>query len=59
MKQLYSHKIDVFPHIVPPKYRDALYEKAERGFYLGEQNNLKVHYEATPTLFNLDSRFLL
>ena len=50
MKQLYSEKIDIFTHILPPKYREALDKKAKYSFYQ-ELNNL------TPTLSDLDTRF--
>lgn len=44
-------KIDVFPHIIPPKYKEALYKVAPSGFYI--QNVI----DSTPTLFDLDIRF--
>ena len=50
-------KIDMFTHILPVKYREALYKKAQRGLYLEEQNNLEVHHNLTPALFDLENRF--
>jgi len=44
-------KIDIFPHILPVKYKEALYEASPPGFYL--QNVV----DSLPTLFNLDYRF--
>lgn len=44
-------KIDVFPHILPIRYKEALYRVAPPGFYI--QNVI----ESLPTLFNLDQRF--
>jgi len=44
-------KIDIFPHIIPIKYKEALYKVAPPGFYI--QNVI----DSTPTLFDLDYRF--
>jgi predicted TIM-barrel fold metal-dependent hydrolase len=44
-------KIDIFPHILPIKYKEALYRVAPPGFYI--QNVI----DSLPTLFNLDHRF--
>src|SRR4030042_455030 len=44
-------KIDVFPHILPKKYKEALYKIAPSGFYI--QNVI----ETLPTLFDLEHRF--
>jgi predicted TIM-barrel fold metal-dependent hydrolase len=44
-------KIDVFSHIMPPKYREALFKKAPSNFY-GSQ-----WVDIVPTLFDLDLRF--
>jgi len=44
-------KIDIFPHILPIKYKEALYKVAPQGFYI--QNVI----DSTPTLFDLDYRF--
>ena len=43
-------KIDIFPHILPIKYRDALHKKAEFGPLINLHN-------AIPTLWDLDHRF--
>ncbi len=43
-------KIDAFPHILPLKYKEALFKAAPTGFYL------KDVIESLPTLFNLDHR---
>ena len=47
-------KIDIFPHILPPKYKDALFK--ELGGRLGEDEFSKVPV-AIPTLWDLDYRF--
>jgi predicted TIM-barrel fold metal-dependent hydrolase len=44
-------KIDIFPHILPPKYKEALYKIAPSGFYIQDV------IETLPTLFDLDHRF--
>lgn len=44
-------KIDIFPHIIPPKFKEALYKKVPGGFFG------KAWIEAMPTLSNLDYRF--
>jgi len=44
-------KIDIFAHILPPKYKEALYKIAPSGFYLQDV------IETLPTLFNLEHRF--
>lgn len=44
-------KVDSFCHIVPQKYRDALFKKAPQGF------DLKKDIEAAPGLTDLDMRF--
>ncbi|MFC1903183.1 amidohydrolase family protein [Chloroflexota bacterium] len=44
-------KIDIFPHILPMKYRDALYKVAPPNFYL------KSSIDSIPTLFDLETRF--
>ena len=43
-------KIDIFAHILPPKYKEALNKKARYSFYI-EANN------ANPALSDLDIRF--
>jgi aminocarboxymuconate-semialdehyde decarboxylase len=43
--------IDIFPHILPIKYKEALYKIAPSGFYI------KDVIETLPTLFDLDHRF--
>ena len=44
-------KIDAFPHILPPKYKEALFKAAPSGFYLQDV------IESLPTLVDLDHRF--
>lgn len=44
-------KIDIFPHIIPPKFKQALYKKVPAGFFG------KAWIEAMPTLTDLDARF--
>ncbi len=44
-------KIDIFQHILPIKYKEALYKIAPPDFYL------KDVIESLPTLFDLDHRF--
>jgi len=43
-------KIDIYPHIVPVKYKEALYQRAT-------SPRLRETIEAIPTLFDLDARF--
>jgi aminocarboxymuconate-semialdehyde decarboxylase len=43
--------IDIFSHILPIKYKEALYKIAPSGFYI------KDVIETLPTLFDLDHRF--
>lgn len=49
-------KIDIYPHFIPPKYKEALYQKADRGFYSGRWEQV---IEGTPALFDLDTRLQL
>ena len=44
-------KIDIFPHILPPKYKEFLYKVAPSDFYI------KDVVETLPTLFDLNHRF--
>lgn len=44
-------KIDIFPHIIPPHYKEALYKSAPPGFYI--QDVIKT----LPPLFDLEHRF--
>ena len=44
-------KIDIFTHILPPKYRESLYKVASSGL------DIMSNISATPTLFDLDHRF--
>lgn len=44
-------KIDIFPHILPIRYKEALYKIAPSGFYLQDV------IETLPTLFDLEQRF--
>lgn len=49
-------KIDVFPHIIPIKYKEALYKKtATNGAQQGRREVSKI--ETIPSLFDLDVRF--
>lgn len=50
MKERSSRMIDVFQHILPPRYKDALLRKT-RGYYTIES------YDRNPALFDLDIRF--
>ena len=44
-------KIDIYPHIMPVRYKDLLFKKARREFYLRDVT------DATPTLWDLEERF--
>jgi len=44
-------KIDIFPHILPVKYKEALYRVAPSDFYI------KDVIETLPTLYDLEHRF--
>jgi len=50
MKDTSSEKIDIFCHILPQKYKDALYKKAKPCYYLDADSG-------TPAIFDLDIRF--
>jgi len=47
-------KIDIYPHFIPAKYKDALLKKANRNFYLAQWDSV---FEATPGLYDLENRF--
>src|SRR4030042_3592395 len=49
MKQPYPLKIDAYAHIVPPKYREALYKVAP------EQHDQQII--PSPPLYDLEARF--
>jgi predicted TIM-barrel fold metal-dependent hydrolase len=44
-------KIDIFAHIMPPKYKEALFKAAPSDFYASQ------YVPIVPTLFDLDLRF--
>ena len=44
-------KIDIFSHILPMKYKEALYKTAPSGFYIQDV------IETLPTLYDLEHRF--
>jgi len=44
-------KIDIFPHIIPLKYKEALYKKMPTNAYM------RRIIDAHPTLYDLDNRF--
>jgi len=46
-------KIDAFAHILPPKYKEALYKRADRRFRDGKWDGV---IDGTPALFDLDNR---
>jgi predicted TIM-barrel fold metal-dependent hydrolase len=46
-------KIDIFAHIIPPKYKEALYRKADQRFSSGKWDAV---IEGTPALSDLDNR---
>jgi len=50
MKGLISGIIDIFCHVLPPRYKEALYRKARPCFYI-EANSSR------PALWDMDSRF--
>ena len=47
-------KIDIFTHIIPPKYKEALLKRTDPRFY-GE--NWDKVIDGTPALSDLDNRF--
>ena len=51
MKVDHKLKIDIFAHILPPKYKKTLYKVAPSGFYLQDV------IETLPTLFDIEYRF--
>jgi len=46
-------KIDVFAHIIPPKYKEALAKRGDRRFRDGRWDSV---IDGTPALFDLDNR---
>ena len=46
-------KIDIYTHILPPKYKEALFKKADPGFYSGGWDRV---INGTPALFDLETR---
>ncbi|OGO36590.1 MAG: hypothetical protein A2147_09050 [Chloroflexi bacterium RBG_16_57_8] len=46
-------KIDAFAHIIPPKYKEALYKRADHRFRDGKWDRV---IDGTPALFDLDNR---
>ena len=50
MQDASSEKIDVFCHILPKKFKEALFKKAKPCYYLDADNG-------TPAIFDLDLRF--
>jgi hypothetical protein len=46
-------KIDIYTHIIPPKYKEALYQRTDSRFY--NENWDKV-IDRTPALTDLDNR---
>ena len=43
-------KIDIYPHILPVKYKESLHKETGPGYW-------QEHHNSIPTLFNLDYRF--
>lgn len=46
-------KIDAFAHIIPPRYKEALYRRADRRFREGKWDSV---IDGTPALYDLDNR---
>jgi len=46
-------KIDIYPHFLPAKYKDALFKKANRNF---QSANWDQVFNGTPGLYDLDNR---
>ncbi len=46
-------KIDAYAHIIPPRYKEALFERADGRFRDGKWDSV---IEGTPALFNLENR---
>lgn len=46
-------KIDIYPHFLPKKYKDALLKKANKNFYLAQWDQV---FEGTPGLYDIDNR---
>lgn len=47
-------KIDVYPHILPPKYKEILLKKGQDAF---RKSDWLIYLDALPTLWDLDKRF--
>ncbi len=53
-----SHlKIDIFTHILPGKYRQALYKKAQGQLNISAYGSLESHHNNIPALFDVGRRF--
>lgn len=52
-----SHKIDIFTHILPTRYRQALYRKAQRNLSTSIESSLEAQHNHTPALFDMGIRF--
>ncbi|MEE8413625.1 MAG: amidohydrolase family protein [Dehalococcoidales bacterium] len=53
IKEYPAIKIDAFTHIIPPRYREALYQRADERFYGGNWDRV---IDSTPALTDLDNR---
>ena len=47
-------KIDIFPHIIPPSYKNAIFESADTPFFAKKWDHVIA---STPALYDLDLRF--
>ena len=50
-------KIDSFTHILPPRYREALYRKAGTTHLMSVEYSLENHQNRLPALLDLERRF--
>jgi predicted TIM-barrel fold metal-dependent hydrolase len=50
-------RIDIFTHILPPKFREALYHKAGATHFMSTENDLEAHHDHLPAVFDLERRF--
>lgn len=49
----------MYSHVVPTKYRKALYQKAQSGFYMTSVDKIEAHHNAVPALFDMPERFTI
>ncbi len=57
MEQPIQTRIDAYTHILPNRYREALYKKTRRHLSLDPLGDMKAHHDMIPGLFDIEHRF--